>query len=147
MVDLTDALISELTSMDTPTVCNALELLSPRRRGYGYTTRQLLCARPEMGPIVGIARTATIRSVHPSDLSSEDGRRMSDTYYAYIDGGAKPSVVVIQDIDDQRVFVLFGGVKVNEGVNDQNFGLRPLNFRDYFFNVFLPAEVVLKPRP
>lgn len=116
MVDLTDALISELTSMDTPTVCNALELLSPRRRGYGYTTRQLLCARPEMGPIVGIARTATIRSVHPSDLSSEDGRRMSDTYYAYIDGGAKPSVVVIQDIDDQRGYGSFWG-EVNSAIH------------------------------
>ena len=33
---LTDALIAELQTMDTPTVCNALELLVPKRRGYGY---------------------------------------------------------------------------------------------------------------
>ena len=30
---LTDALIAELQTMDTPTVCNALELLVPKRRG------------------------------------------------------------------------------------------------------------------
>ena len=40
---LTDALIAELQTMDTPTVCNALELLVPKRRGYGYTTKHLHC--------------------------------------------------------------------------------------------------------
>ena len=32
---LTPQLIAELQTMDTPTVCNALELIVPRRRGYG----------------------------------------------------------------------------------------------------------------
>ena len=61
MFELTEALIAELQTMDTPTVCNALELLVPKRRGYGYTTEPLVCTRPELKPIVGIARTASIR--------------------------------------------------------------------------------------
>ena len=69
MTVLDPGLIAELKTMDTPTVCNALELLAPKRRGYGYTVEPLVCLRPAAGPIVGVARTATIRSAHPSDLN------------------------------------------------------------------------------
>lgn len=116
MIELTDALIAELQSMDTPTVCNALELLVPQRRGYGYTTTQLVCLRPEQKPMVGIARTATIRSAHPSDLDAQASRQLSDAYYAYVDGGAKPSIVVIQDIDEQRGYGAFWG-EVNSAIH------------------------------
>ena len=33
--ELTPELIAELQTMDTPTVCNALELIVPKRRGSG----------------------------------------------------------------------------------------------------------------
>ena len=62
MFELTSDLIAELKTIDTPTVCNALEILVPERRGYGFTTKPLVCTRPELGPVVGIARTATIRA-------------------------------------------------------------------------------------
>ena len=52
-----------LAEYDTPTVCNALEILCPDRRAVGFTTRTLLCAFPELPPMVGYARTATIRSM------------------------------------------------------------------------------------
>ena len=42
MTELTPDLIEELQSIDTPTVCNALESLAPERRGYGYTVRPLV---------------------------------------------------------------------------------------------------------
>ena len=116
MLDLTDALIAELQSMDTPTVCNALELLIPQRRGYGYTTEQLVCTRPGLKPMVGFARTATIRSAHPSDLGAEAAAQLSDAYYAYIDMGAKPSVIVIQDNDEQRGYGAFWG-EVNSAIH------------------------------
>ena len=45
MFQLTDTLIAELQTMDTPTVCNALELLVPQRRGYGYTSQPLVGGR------------------------------------------------------------------------------------------------------
>ena len=105
---LTDALIAELQTMDTPTVCNALELLVPKRRGYGYTTEHLHCTRPQLPPIVGLARTASIRAAHPSDLTSDAARALSDAYYAYIDEGPKPSVVVMQDLDGNGGYGSFG---------------------------------------
>ena len=117
MTKLTNELIAELTSIDTPTVCNALELLAPERRGYGFTTQPLVCTRPELPPMVGIARTATIRAAHPSHLHGKDAQAMSDGYYAYIDEGPKPSIVVIQDLDGaQRGYGSFWG-EVNSNIH------------------------------
>lgn len=116
MLDLTSSLLAELRSMDTPTVCNALELVVPQRRGWGYTVQPLVCLRPGDPPLVGIARTATIRSAHPGDLSGEAARGLSDAYYAYIDEGPKPSVVVIQDLDEQRGYGSFWG-EVNSAIH------------------------------
>jgi regulator of RNase E activity RraA len=116
MFELTDELRSELEAFDTPTVCNALELVAPKRQGHGYTTEHLFCIRPQLKPIIGIARTARIRSAHPNDLSREAARKLSDEYYAYIDSGPKPSVVVIQDIDTQKGYGSFWG-EVNSSIH------------------------------
>ena len=116
MFELTPSLIADLQAFDTPTVCNALEGLAPRRRGWGYTTEPLVCTRPELKPMVGFARTATIRAAHPGDLAGEAARELSDGYYAYIDAGPKPSVVVIQDIDEQRGYGSFWG-EVNSNIH------------------------------
>lgn len=116
MFELTEALRAELQSMDTPTICNALEVVVPQRRGYGYTTSQLVCTRPGQKPMVGIARTATIRSAHPSDLGAQAAKDLSDAYYAYIDAGPKPSIVVIQDIDEPKGYGAFWG-EVNSAIH------------------------------
>ena len=117
MTELTESLIKDLQSIDTPTVCNALEILIPERRGYGYTTQPLVCTRPELPPMVGVARTATIRSAHPSHLRGAEARAVNDGYYAYIDEGPKPSVVMIQDLDDaQRGYGSWWG-EVNSNVH------------------------------
>ena len=88
-------LLEQLTTIDTPTVCNALEAVAPKRRGYGYTVEPLVCARPELGAMVGYARTATIRARHPADPRPNPG-----DYYDYVDnGGPKPAISVIQDLD------------------------------------------------
>lgn len=102
MTELTSELITDLQSIDTPTVCNALEALVPERRGYGYTTNPLVCTRPGLGPLVGIARTASIRAAHPNGLTGRAAGEMSLGYYAYIDEGPKPSIVVIQDLDGEQ---------------------------------------------
>jgi regulator of RNase E activity RraA len=116
MFELTEALRIELQGFDTPTVCNALEALAPKRRGFGYTTQQLVCTNPSLKPIVAIARTATIRAAHPGDFAGPAARELSDGYYAYIDAGPKPSVVVIQDIDDPRGYGAFWG-EVNSAIH------------------------------
>ncbi|NJN52384.1 MAG: RraA family protein [Gammaproteobacteria bacterium] len=117
MPELTPTLIAELASLDTPTVCNALEVVAPERRGYGYTTQPLVCTRPALKPIVAVARTASIRAAHPSELRGAQAREASVAYYRYIDAGPKPSVVVIADLDGaQRGYGSWWG-EVNSNIH------------------------------
>jgi regulator of RNase E activity RraA len=98
-MNLEPAVLDALRSLDTPTVCNALEAVAPRRRGHGYTVTPLVCPRPELGPIVGYARTATIRAIHPSGRSPEDDVAVRLAYYRHIAEGPGPTITVIQDLD------------------------------------------------
>lgn len=105
---LTEADLAELRKLDTPTVCNALELVVPERRGFGYTTEPLFCARPELPPIVGYVRTATIRAMHPSEepQASRDRRML---YYRTVSESPGPTVSVVQDLDPQPGYGAFWG--------------------------------------
>ncbi len=117
MTELTDALRSELMKLDTPTVCNALEIVAPERRGYGYSVQPLVCTRPELPPMVGVARTASIRAQHPSDRKGAEARAMQEAYYAYVDEGPKPAIMVIQDLDgDARGYGSWWG-EVNSNIH------------------------------
>src|SRR5215468_8224240 len=62
MPTVTPAQFEFLRSIDTPTVCNLLEVVAPERRGFGYTVRHLHCPFPDLPPMVGFAKTATIRA-------------------------------------------------------------------------------------
>ncbi len=118
MFELTKELITDLQSIDTPTVCNALEIIMPARRGYGYTTAPLVCTRPKLPPMLGFARTASIRSAHPSDLKGAEATKLSQGYYAYVaEGGPTPSIIVMQDLDGpQRAYGAFWG-EVNSNIH------------------------------
>lgn len=101
--DISSALLAELRTFDTPTICNALELVAPERRAFGFTIEPLQCLYPALKPIVGFARTATIRSVAPSNLPAEEARKQRLGYYQYVgDGGPLPAISVIQDLDGSR---------------------------------------------
>lgn len=120
MSQVDETLLQQLRELDTPTVCNALEAVVPDRRGFGYTTEPLVCTRPELGSMVGFARTATIKAREPSQVRGADARQLSQGYYAYIDGGPKPSIVVIQDLDaESKGYGAFWG-EVNSNIH---FGL------------------------
>ena len=102
MNEIDESVLDALRELDTPTVCNALEVVVPARRGYGYTTDPLVCSRPELGSMVGFARTATIRAMHPNDKRGQEAREIGDGYYRYVDeGGPKPSIAIIQDLDGE----------------------------------------------
>ncbi len=77
---LTPDLIAALQAVDTPTICNALEIVAPARRAIGFTTEPLVCARPKLPPIVGYARTATIRAKQPSELSADAMKELRLSY-------------------------------------------------------------------
>jgi regulator of RNase E activity RraA len=96
---LAQSVLDALARYDTPTICNALEIVAPERRLIGFTTRPLVCPFPDLPPIVGYARTATIRATAASSLpsSEQSARRMA--YYDYVGTGQGPRISAIQDID------------------------------------------------
>ena len=61
-MSITQATLDKLAKYDTPTICNGLEVVAPDRRGHGFTTKPFVCAHPELGPMVGFARTANSSS-------------------------------------------------------------------------------------
>lgn len=98
-VPLPASVLEALARYDTPTICNAMEIVAPERRLIGYTTKPLVCPFPDLPPIVGYARTVTIRSVVQSALPSAEQQKRRTDYYEYVGTGHGPRITVIQDID------------------------------------------------
>jgi len=113
---LPDELLAQLRELDTPTVCNALEVVAPDRRGHGYTTTPFFCPRPEREPMVGWARTATIRAATPPDMDPAEATRHRVAYYRHMSEGPQPTVTVIEDIDDHPGYGAWWG-EVNTNVH------------------------------
>ena len=100
MPNLPDAKSLEaLRAYDTPTICNALEIVVPARRAIGFTRRPLVACFPEMKPVVAFARTALIRSREPHPRDRDSANRIRLGYYEHIAAEPLPSLSVIQDID------------------------------------------------
>lgn len=111
------SLLETLARWDTPTICNALEVVAPERRLIGYTTKPLVCPFPDLPPMVGYARTATIRATSPSSLSPADQRAQRLAYYEYCGTGHGPRISIIQDLDGINIgFGAFWG-EVNSSVH------------------------------
>jgi regulator of RNase E activity RraA len=109
MQPLTDAELAELRKLDTPTVCNALEIVAPERRTLGFTTRTFHVARPQLPPMVGYARTATVRAMQPPARDKAALRAQRFAYFDYIAAGPAPRIMVIQDLDTSAGFGAFWG--------------------------------------
>ncbi|WP_315833790.1 RraA family protein [Bradyrhizobium prioriisuperbiae] len=100
---LPSSVLQALTRYDTPTICNAMEVIAPERRLNGYTVKPLVCPFPDLPPIVGYARTVTIRATTPPSLSAAEQRAARIAYYEYIGTGSGPRITVIQDLDGANV--------------------------------------------
>lgn len=102
MPDLvTEAQLEQLRALDTPTVCNALDLVDPDFDLPSFTSSPLRCVYPDLPPMVGFARTATIRAVHPPrDKAATTALRVA--YYEYVATAPGPTVVVMEDLDGPR---------------------------------------------
>lgn len=96
---ITPDLIEKLKSYDTPTICNALELIDPKYRVTGFTTRPLVAPFPDLPAVVGYAKTATIRATTPNELDGKAAKAQRVGYYEYVAAKPAPSIVVIQDLD------------------------------------------------
>ena len=104
MSPITDDDLDRLAEYDTPTICNALELTSPERRGHGFTVSPFFVLDVKAKPIVGRARTARLRASQP-DLR-EGATRLP--YYEYMAEGTR-KIVVIEDIDPHPGIGAFWG--------------------------------------
>lgn len=94
--------LAPLRELDTPTVCNTIEMLRPERQGFGYTTDTMVCVDPGLPPLVGYAKTAAIRSTRPSGRSAERTRQARLDYFRHVAAAPVPGIAVIQDLDGDR---------------------------------------------
>lgn len=116
MSQFSQADLEILTKWDTPTICNALEVVVPERRATGFTTGTLTCLDPKLPPMVAHARTATIRATSPADESADALKLRRARYYEYIADSPFKTIAVIQDLDATPGFGAFWG-EVNTAVH------------------------------
>jgi len=92
-------LLTLLRSVDTPTVCNAIEV-AQKKRGFSQFTRStMICSDPKTSPMVGFAKTAKIAALNPSSEPQQTIKDRRMAYYRYMSEDPQPSVTVIEDID------------------------------------------------
>jgi regulator of RNase E activity RraA len=91
-----------LRSIDTPTVCNLLEMVAPERRGTGYTVKHLHCPFPDLPPMVGFAKTVTIRTKDKVPLGEASYMAKRLDYLDYVAAAPRPGIVVIEDLDGEH---------------------------------------------
>jgi regulator of RNase E activity RraA len=92
-----------LRSIDTPTVCNLVEIVLPERRGHGYTVRHLHCAFPELPPMVGFAKTVTFKAKDAVPLGQAGYMEKRLNYLDYVPSQPRPSIMVMEDLDGEHV--------------------------------------------
>ena len=94
-----DTLLNLLKQVDTPTVCNAIEVAQGKRGFNAFTRGTMLASHPEAPAMVGYARTAKIAAVTPPDEPPEiiKARRMD--YYRHMAEGPRPAITVVEDTD------------------------------------------------
>ena len=114
------SLLNLLQSVDTPTVCNAIEV-AQGKRGFNDFTRGTMLASDEKGVIIGYAITAQIAAIEPPTevVSVIRERRMS--YYRAMSESVKPSIAVVEDLDYPNCIGAFWG-EVNTTIH-KGFGM------------------------
>lgn len=113
-------LLTLLQSVDTPTVCNAIEV-AQGKRGFNAFTRGTMLASDPKGVMVGYAVTAQIAALAPptEDAATIRTRRMA--YYKTMANAPKPSVAVIEDLDYPHCIGAYWG-EVNTAIH-KGFGM------------------------
>lgn len=99
-----DSLVPEdllflLREVDTPTVCNAIEVAQGKRGFNRFTRGTMLHSKPGDPAIVGFARTAKIAGLEPpTETPSVISNRRLD-YFRSMAEGQGPTAAVIEDLD------------------------------------------------
>jgi 4-hydroxy-4-methyl-2-oxoglutarate aldolase len=104
--------LRELQLVPTPSIANAIETFNVRPRSEGVSDGSVRPQFPELGPIVGYAATATIRSNDPPPAGHSVTRWNAIQHVLNIPA---PRILVVEDLDpeDRRLGALWGEVQSN----------------------------------
>ena len=129
------AIMQQLKQYDSPTICNAIEIIKGSRQSSGFTYAPVFCTEPQLPPMVGFAKTAKIRGKTPSVDDPQQILQRRLDYHTYMgsevqiegsdvgDSGAAmntamnmatntptlPAVAVIEDMDYPSPVACFFG--------------------------------------
>ena len=112
-------LIKITSKYDTPTMCNAMDVILGTRSATGFTKSSMVTAQNSTQPIVGFAKTAKIRASSPPLISQKEINDIRMEYYEYIVKDEKDPLVVIEDTDFPNCIGAFWGelnVAVHKGL-------------------------------
>lgn len=115
------SLLNLLNKVDTPTVCNAIEVAEGKRGFNAFTRGTMLCSDPDAGAMVGYARTAKIAAVNPPEEPPEVIRKRRMDYYRHMALGTGPSITVVEDLDFPHCIGAYWG-EINTTVH-KGFGI------------------------
>ncbi|GIR77909.1 MAG: acyltransferase [Alphaproteobacteria bacterium] len=118
---MNDALLNVLRSVDTPTVCNAIEAAQGKRGFNNFTKATMVASAPEEKSVVGYALTAKIAATSAPEEPAESVKERRMAYYKYMAEGQRPSVAVIEDCDFPNCVGAFWG-EINTTVH-KGFGV------------------------
>ena len=118
---MNDALLNVLRSVDTPTVCNAIEAAQGKRGFNNFTKATMVASAPEEKSVVGYALTAKIAATSAPEEPVEILKERRMAYYKYMAEGQRPSVAVIEDCDFPNCVGAFWG-EINTTVH-KGFGV------------------------
>ncbi|MDG1867743.1 MAG: RraA family protein [Yoonia sp.] len=102
MADMTlpDGLLELMQKVDTPTVCNAIEVAQGQRGFDGYTKGTMFSSDADAPAIVGFARTAQIAGrAAPTEAPDVIRARRLD-YFRTMADGPRPAIAVVEDVDE-----------------------------------------------
>jgi regulator of RNase E activity RraA len=102
MTVATKSQLEFLRSIDTPTVCNLVEIVAPDRRGHGYTVKHLHCPFPELPPIVGFAKTVTFKAKDRVPLGEAGYMQKRLDYLDYVASAPQPGIMIMEDLDGEH---------------------------------------------
>lgn len=109
-----------MSRVDTPTVCNAIEVVQGKRGFQGFTRGTMVCTEPGRA-VVGYAVTAQIAALAPPTEPPEVIRARRMAYYKAMHDAPKPSVAVIEDLDFPNCIGAYWG-EINTTVH-KGFGM------------------------
>lgn len=92
-------LLSLLRQVDTPTVCNAIEVAQGKRGFNRFTRGTMQHSKPGDPATVGFARTAKISGLAPPNEPADVIRARRMDYFRSMAAGSGPTAAVVEDVD------------------------------------------------